>query len=68
MDGKKKPPPDAESGAALNNELHRHLTERLGRTKALLVGACGLHALTFSEAELIARRLRRSYPAAWRSA
>ena len=54
--------------AALNIELHRHVTARLARTKRLLVGAYGLNALTFSEAELIASRLRRCYGPAWRAA
>ena len=54
--------------AAFNNELHAHLTERLARTKRLLVGAYGLHALSFAEAELIAARLRRRYPYSWRAA
>jgi hypothetical protein len=54
--------------AALNSELHAHLTERLGRTKRLLVGGYSLHALSVVEAELIAARLRKCYPAAWRAA
>ncbi len=54
--------------AALNSELHAHLTERLGRTKRLLVGAYGLHALSLAEAERIAWRLRRRYPFSWKAA
>ena len=54
--------------AALKTDLPAHLTERLGRTKRLLIGAYGLHALSFTEAELIAARLRRRYPSAWRTA
>jgi hypothetical protein len=54
--------------AALNSELHSHLTERLSRTKCLLIGAYGLRALSLAEAELIASRLRRRYPFAWRAA
>lgn len=65
---KKKAAPGAETGAAHNEQLHRHLTERLARTKHLLIGAYGLHALTFAEAELISSRLRRHYAAAWGAA
>jgi hypothetical protein len=54
--------------AALKDELHSHLTERLARTKRLLVGAYGLHALSFAEAEWIASRLRRHYPYSWGAA
>lgn len=57
-----------QTRAALNDELHSHLTARLARTKRLLVGAYGLHALSFAETELIASRLRHRYPAAWRAA
>jgi hypothetical protein len=54
--------------AALNSELHSHLTERLSRTKRLLVAAYGLHVLSLAEAALIASRLRLSCGAAWRAA
>jgi hypothetical protein len=54
--------------APFNTDLHRHLTARLARTKRILVGAYGLNALTFTEAELIASRLRRCYGPAWRAA
>ena len=54
--------------SALNTKLNWHLTGRLARTKTLLVGAYGLNALTFAEAELIASRLRRCYGPAWRAA
>ena len=53
---------------ALDTKLHCHLTGRLARTKRLLVGAYGLNALTFSEAELIASRLRQCYGQAWGAA
>jgi hypothetical protein len=48
--------------------LRVHLKGRLARTKRLLVGAYGLHALTFDEAEMIASRLRESHGQAWRAA
>jgi hypothetical protein len=54
--------------ATFNTDLRSHLTQRLARTKRLLVDAYGLHALSFTEAELIAARLRRRYGAAWRVA
>jgi hypothetical protein len=54
--------------AAFNTDLHAHLTERLARTKRVLVGAYGLHALSFTEAERISSRLRRRYPCSWRAA
>jgi hypothetical protein len=57
-----------QTRAASNAELHSYLNERLARTKRLLVGACGLHALSLAEAELIAARLRRHYPFSWRAA
>jgi len=42
--------------------------ETLARTKALLVGAYGLHALTCAQAEQIASRLRLRYAESWRAA
>jgi hypothetical protein len=54
--------------AAFNNELQRHLTARLARTKALLVEAFNFRALGFAESELIASRLRWRYGDAWRGA
>jgi hypothetical protein len=57
-----------QTRAAFSTDPHSHLTERLSRTKRLLVGAYGLHALSFAEAELIASRLRRAYPHSWRAA
>lgn len=54
--------------APLNTELHSYVTARLARTKRILIGAYGLTALTFSEAELIASRLRQCYGPAWRAA
>ena len=54
--------------AASKIELHPDLTARLARTKPLLIGAYGLHALSLAEAERIAARLRGRYPTAWRAA
>ena len=68
MSAQKERDTGRQTQVSLKSELHSHFTERLARTKLILIGAYGLNALTFVEAELIASRLRRCYGPAWRAA
>ena len=51
--------------AARNDACEAYFTDRLARTKALLVDAHNYGELLFHEAEGIAARMRRRYPISW---
>ena len=54
--------------AARNDACEQHFTDRLARTKALLIEAYAFGALPFRDAEGIAARMRRRFPYSWRCA
>jgi len=65
---RKKKSAGLSTQAPYQHTLESHFTERLARTKALLVEAHSFGALTFWEAEGIAGRMRTRYPQAWAAA